>query len=116
MRRWIIYGIERVENGELLYVGQTIQTLEQRYEQHIIDGGSKISKHITENGGAGQFVIKELHTVYTVQDAWEWERHLIMELDPPHNTKHKTSEEIEAARKLNRTNFFTARARWSKKK
>ena len=92
MTRWIIYSIHPLHGDDVLYVGSTTQTMEMRYNQHVSNGRSRISKHIAKNGGGRQFTIRELHTVDTIQDAWEWERHLIMDLDPPYNVEHPPRE------------------------
>jgi excinuclease UvrABC nuclease subunit len=73
----------------VLYVGITRKKLETRYYNHVSNGKSLISQYIRNNGGAQQYTIVEFHRVHKHWEGLEWERHLIMELDPPYNIHHK---------------------------
>ena len=84
-----IYGIYPLFGHDLLYVGITKKLLRKRYKEHVAYGRSLISQYISENGGGRQYTIVELHRVYELCEGLEWERHLIMELDPPYNVTHK---------------------------
>jgi excinuclease UvrABC nuclease subunit len=86
-----IYGIYPLFSNDVLYVGITKKLLRKRYKQHVAYRRSLISQYIRENGGARRYYIGELHRVYELYEGLEWERHLIMELDPPYNVRHKQS-------------------------
>ena len=89
---WQIYGIFDKKNDELIYIGQTRHNLSKRWSWHISWSSefnqTKINSYMRQNGGYDNFKIVRLQDGYkTLDDALEWENHLILEFDPKCNIR-----------------------------
>jgi hypothetical protein len=84
---WKIYGIYENATDELIYIGRTSMSLENRWFYHIWKDNKKggpVWKYIQENG-VDKFHIDLLLLCKTREEWCEWERHLILELEPRFN-------------------------------
>lgn len=84
-----VYGIFEKKTGEILYVGKTRSTLEQRWFYHTWKDNwstSPIRKHM-EKHGYEKFEICLLKVCTTEQDLDDWEQHCILELEPRFNVR-----------------------------
>ena len=84
-----VYGIFEKETGELVYIGKTRSSLEQRWFYHKWKdnwSSSPIRKYM-ESKGFDKFQIYLLCICETEQDLDDWEKHLILECEPRYNVR-----------------------------
>ncbi len=84
-----IYGIFEKESGDLVYVGKTRTSLEQRWFYHTWkDNWSTNPIRIYMSyRGFEKFEICLLKVCVSEQDLDDWEKHLILELEPRCNVR-----------------------------
>ena len=86
----IIYAIIKLKTDEIVYIGQTIQTLSKRRSKHISDSykgkgsilGAAIRKH-----GPKAFKWIELESCESQKDLCNQEKHLICKFKPNYNVQ-----------------------------
>lgn len=86
----IIYAVVRKSNDEIVYVGQTTQTLAKRKGKHLSDArkgkgsvlGAAIRKHTIN-----EFKFIKLETYYNQQELCKMEKHLIKVFKPRYNVQ-----------------------------
>jgi len=76
-----VYGISNKETGELIYVGRTCQSLEQRWLNHTMSS-MYVKKYMKENGGFDKYTIETLLECESMQDMIDWESHFILDMSP----------------------------------
>lgn len=84
-----VYGIFEKDTRGLVYVGKTRSSLEQRWFYHTWKDNwstSPIRKYM-ESKGFDHFEIILLKYCDTEQDLDDWEKHLILELEPKYNVR-----------------------------
>jgi hypothetical protein len=84
-----VYGIFEKETGNLVYVGKTRGTLEQRWFYHTWKENwsrSPIRKYMEEKGYE-KFEICNLRYCEDEQELDDWEKHAILECNPKYNVK-----------------------------
>jgi excinuclease UvrABC nuclease subunit len=84
-----VYGIFEKNTDEIIYVGKTRSSLEQRWFYHTWKENwstSPIRKYM-EARGFEKFEIKLLCICETEQDLDDWEKHFILELEPKYNVR-----------------------------
>jgi excinuclease UvrABC nuclease subunit len=84
-----VYGIFEKETNELVYVGKTRSSLEQRWFYHTWKDNwsrSPIRKYM-ELKGFENFEISLLCICDTEQELDDWEKHVILECEPRFNVK-----------------------------
>ena len=87
-----VYGIVEKETEEIVYVGKTRSSLEQRWFYHTWKDNwsrSPIRKYM-ERKGFEKFEIRLLCICVTEQDLDDWEKHCILELEPKYNVRFWT--------------------------
>lgn len=84
-----VYGIFERETNELVYVGKTRSSLEQRWFYHTWkENWSRTPIRLyLESKGFERFQIVCLKVCTTEQDLDDWEKHLILELEPRYNRR-----------------------------
>jgi hypothetical protein len=84
-----IYGIFEIKTGELLYIGKTSSSLEQRWFYHTWkDNWSRTPiRRYMESKGFENFEIELLRYCDTEQELDDWEKHCILECNPKYNVR-----------------------------
>ncbi len=84
-----VYGIFTKESGELLYIGKTRSSLEQRWFYHTWkdNWSTSLIRRYMEEKGFDKFEICLLRYCNDEQELDDWEKHLILECDPPLNRR-----------------------------
>ena len=84
-----VYGIFEKETGELVYIGKTRSSLEQRWFYHTWKENWSTSpiRNYMESKGFDSFQILSLCICHTEQDLYDWEKHCILELEPKYNIR-----------------------------
>jgi len=85
----IIYGICNNETKEVIYIGRTSKSLEERWWAHRNASSQPVNKYMLENGGFDKYSIESLKECETYMEYVEWESHLILEMDPICNVQGK---------------------------
>jgi len=80
-----IYGIYDKKTHDIIYVGKTSQNLHLRWISHRCATRMGVYKYMMGNGGIAAYFIDVIHHVKTRQEADEWERHFIQEMEPQCN-------------------------------
>lgn len=86
---WKIYGIFDNSSGECIYIGRTSMSLKNRWFYHTWKDNkshSPIWRHMQEHG-IDNFHIDLVMLCDTRDEWWEWEEHLILELEPKFNKR-----------------------------
>ena len=90
-KKYRIYGIFDKKTGEMIYVGQTMQTLLSRWQYHTgwesEFNETLINTFMRHNGGYERYEIELIKLCKTHIDMMEWENHLILECSPTCNKK-----------------------------
>lgn len=76
-----VYGISNKETGEIIYVGRTCQSLEQRWLNHTMSS-MYVKKYMNANGGFDKYSIDTLLVCESMQDLIDWESHFILDMSP----------------------------------
>jgi GIY-YIG catalytic domain len=84
-----IYGISNNETKEIIYVGRTSKSLEERWWAHTNASSQPVNKYMLENGGFSKYSIELLKDCETYMEYVEWESHLILEMNPVCNVQGK---------------------------
>lgn len=84
-----IYGIFEKKTNELMYIGKTRSSLEQRWFYHTWkDNWSRNPIRVyMESCGFNNFEIELLRYCDTEQELDDWEKHYILELQPKYNVR-----------------------------
>ena len=84
-----VYGIFEKTTGDLLYIGKTRGTLEQRWFYHTWKDNWSTSpiRRYMETKGFDKFEIELLRYCTDEQELDDWEKHLILECEPPYNVR-----------------------------
>lgn len=78
-----VYCISNNETGETIYVGRTCQSLEDYWVKYTTDVSSDVVKrYMISNGGYEKYSIELLNECKSMQDALDWESHLILDMEP----------------------------------
>ena len=83
-----VYGIVSKETGEIIYVGRTAESLEQRWMNHQISS-MPVKRYMVAHGGFEMYYMELLRECDSMIDLIEWESHLILEMDPRCNVQGK---------------------------
>jgi hypothetical protein len=76
-----VYGISNKETGEIIYVGRTCHSLEQRWLNHTMSS-MYVKKYMKANGGFDKYTIETLLECESMQDMIDWESHFILDMSP----------------------------------
>lgn len=84
-----VYGILEQETGEIVYVGKTRSSLEQRWFYHTWKENWSRSpiRLYMESRGFEKFQMICLKECESEQDLDDWEKHMILELEPRCNKR-----------------------------
>lgn len=102
----IIYAVIRKSTDEIVYIGQTTQSLPKKKEKHLSESrkgrgsvlGAAIRKHTIV-----EFNFIELESCKNQQELCKMEKHLIKKFKPRYN--------VQEGGKKNSTPFLTAKSR-----
>jgi hypothetical protein len=84
-----VYGIFEKKTGDLVYIGKTRSSLEQRWFYHTWRENwsrSPIRRYM-ESKGFDEFEMIQLRICVSEQELDDWEKHLIIELEPKCNVR-----------------------------
>lgn len=76
-----VYGISNKETGEIIYVGRTCISLEERWLNHTISS-DPVKRYMEGNGRIDKYQIELLKECETIEDLIDWESHLILDMEP----------------------------------
>ena len=84
-----VYGIFEKETGELVYVGKTRSSLDQRWFYHTWKENWSTSpiRNYMESKGFQGFEICLLKVCTDEQELDDWEKHMILECNPKYNKR-----------------------------
>jgi hypothetical protein len=84
-----VYGIFEKKTGELVYVGKTRSSLNQRWFYHTWDENWSRTpiRLYMESKGFTSFEIGPLRVCLSEQDLDDWEKHIILECYPKYNIR-----------------------------
>lgn len=90
-----IYCICNKETKEIIYIGRTSTSLDERWRKHTTTSSQPVKYYMLENGGFEQYTMELLRVCVNVKEFIEWESHLILEMNPRCNVQGKNRPAIK---------------------